>query len=268
VARFDPNSAPDPDAVPLPVLGMAIDAQAPHDSGEHCHQRAQLLYAVGGVMDVQIGRLRCVLPPMQAAWIPSGLPHTVRASKPFAYRSLYLDPEAFAGQLPERAQVLAVSPLLRELMIVAVEWPLAPLDELQQRLLAVLLDQLREAPEQPLSLVMPGDRRLLQLFQQLQEVPARGLALGTWVPTLGLTLRNANRLCRQQTGMTLSVWCQQLRLMEASRLLAEGEPVARVAEHLGYAQESAFIAMFRRATGVAPGRSLRLLKSQYRPEAP
>ncbi len=42
--------------------------------------------------------------------------------------------------------------------------------------------------------------------------------------------------------------------MAALRKLAAGEPVTAVALDLGYESQSAFIAMFRRALGVTPGR--------------
>ncbi|UGA40541.1 helix-turn-helix domain-containing protein [Chromobacterium haemolyticum] len=64
---------------------------------------------------------------------------------------------------------------------------------------------------------------------------------------------------QQQTGLGFSAWRRQLKIMEASRLLAEGESVSRVATELGYAQDSAFIAMFRRHAGLTPGQLKRLL---------
>ncbi|MCP3702222.1 MAG: helix-turn-helix transcriptional regulator, partial [Alteromonas sp.] len=36
--------------------------------------------------------------------------------------------------------------------------------------------------------------------------------------------------------------------------IAQGDPVARVAQDLGYESQSAFISMFRKALGKTPGR--------------
>jgi len=60
------------------------------------------------------------------------------------------------------------------------------------------------------------------------------------------------RLFRDQVGMTLGKWRQQLRLMEAMRLLAEGAKVTHAALDAGYSTPSAFIAMFRKALGTTP----------------
>jgi AraC-like DNA-binding protein len=57
-----------------------------------------------------------------------------------------------------------------------------------------------------------------------------------------------------QTGMSFGAWRQQLRLLRALERLAAGEAVSTLALELGYASPSAFIAMFKRALGVPPGR--------------
>ena len=50
---------------------------------------------------------------------------------------------------------------------------------------------------------------------------------------------------------------ERLRLLQALRLLAAGDPVTSVALDLGYASTSAFIFMFKRAIGTTPGRYFR-----------
>jgi AraC-like DNA-binding protein len=52
--------------------------------------------------------------------------------------------------------------------------------------------------------------------------------------------------------MGFTQWRQQVRLAEAVGRLAKGEPVARIAEGLGYNSASAFTAMFHRALGTTP----------------
>jgi AraC-like DNA-binding protein len=54
--------------------------------------------------------------------------------------------------------------------------------------------------------------------------------------------------------MTFRQWQQQARLLGGLVRLAEGESVTSVALDVGYENPSAFIAMFRRALGVTPGR--------------
>ncbi len=54
--------------------------------------------------------------------------------------------------------------------------------------------------------------------------------------------------------MTFGAWRHQVRLLKALEMLAGGHGVTAVALDLGYQSPSAFIAMFRRALGVSPGR--------------
>ena len=58
--------------------------------------------------------------PLQAAWLPAGVPHRTVLHGRFAYRSL-LEPSAFA-ELPDSVQVLEVGPLMRELILRMTGW--------------------------------------------------------------------------------------------------------------------------------------------------
>ena len=57
--------------------------------------------------------------------------------------------------------------------------------------------------------------------------------------------------------MTVGKWRQQLRLMQAMRLLADGAKVTHAALEAGYSTASAFIAMFGRALGTTPANYFR-----------
>jgi AraC-like DNA-binding protein len=52
--------------------------------------------------------------------------------------------------------------------------------------------------------------------------------------------------------MTFGKWRQQLRLLRAVELIANGEKVISAALDAGYANPSAFTAMFRRQLGMTP----------------
>ena len=67
-----------------------------------------------------------------------------------------------------------------------------------------------------------------------------------------MSRRTLTRLFRQQTGMSVAAWRQQVRLLEALSLLAMGRPVTTVAYDVGYDSPSSFTAMFHKVFGVAP----------------
>jgi len=68
----------------------------------------------------------------------------------------------------------------------------------------------------------------------------------------GAGKRTVERLFQEEVGMTFGKWRQQLRLMQAMRLLAEGAKVTHAALEAGYSTPSAFISMFRKALGTTP----------------
>ena len=59
------------------------------------------------------------------------------------------------------------------------------------------------------------------------------------------------------TGQSMHRYIIAIRIAHAKRWLAEGVPISIVAQRCGYSQESAFIYMFRRETGVTPGEYLK-----------
>jgi AraC-like DNA-binding protein len=68
----------------------------------------------------------------------------------------------------------------------------------------------------------------------------------------GASKRSVERLFQQEIGMSFGKWRQQLRLMQAMRLLAEGAKVTHAALESGYSTPSAFIFMFRKVLGTTP----------------
>lgn len=100
---------------------------------------------------------------------------------------------------------------------------------------------------------MRAGRRLRRIAALLLRDPGSGATLEQLAARAGASGRTVNRQFLQQTGMGFSAWRQQLKIMEACSRLGTGQRVIQVASDLGYAHESAFIAMFRKATGRTPG---------------
>ncbi|WP_211825027.1 AraC family transcriptional regulator [Kistimonas asteriae] len=242
----------DPDTLACPLMGIAVDV-GPHESPCHQHQKAQLLYAVEGSMTITMADTMCILSPNRAAWLPPGIEHSTR-TQGFHYRSLYFDTRYFSS-LPDSECLLNVTPLFRELILRVCEWELDyPEDGAEMRLAIVLQDELNSAARAELMLPLPQDRRLRVIADHLLQHPEDGRTLTQLATDVGASSRTISRHFRYETGMSFSDWRQQLRLLKALELLSEKLPVSEVSTQLGFASDSAFIAMFRRQTGVSPGR--------------
>jgi AraC-like DNA-binding protein len=237
---------------PMPVAALAADY--PHGAfiEAHRHRRAQLLYAIEGVMLIEAQAGRWVVPPTRAVWLDAGLEHTVRMSGNVRMRTVFIEPGAAEG-LPQGNCVVDVPPLLRELILAAVQVPLdyatGSRDELLMRL---LLAELSAIPRLPLYLPWPADERLRRLCDAILAAPDEGHEIAQWAELLGMAERTLHRAFQRETGMTLGRWRQHARLFLALERLAHGEKIVSVALDHGYTSQSAFAAMFKRHFGVAP----------------
>ena len=249
-----PEDSLDVEAVNRSVTFRIREYQVPHRVATHRHRRAQLLYASRGVMQVTTGAGIWVVPPYRAVWLPPETDHEVVSHGALALRNLYFEP-ACCSQLPRECCVVTVSPLLRELILYAVQLP-PDYDEsgADGRLMRVIIDQIRQLPVAPLYLPLAEEPRLRMIMDALQADPADQRSLEEWGARVGASARTLARLFQSQTGFTFGQWRQQVRLLAALDRLARGQSVTSVASDLGYEKQSAFITMFKRALGKTPGR--------------
>lgn len=214
----------------------------------------QLAYASRGVMTVETPEGAWVVPPHRAVWIPAGITYGVRMSGRVSVRTLFFRPR-LRGRLPGTCTAVEVTPLVRELVLHAAQQnTMRRADPAARRLARLLLDLLAALPAQPLQLPMPTDPRARKAADLLLAEPGERPPLAQVARTAGASGRTLERLFLEETGMTLGRWRRRLRLVEALRLLAGGEPVTRVALDVGYATPSAFVSAFRRELGRTPGR--------------
>jgi AraC-like DNA-binding protein/mannose-6-phosphate isomerase-like protein (cupin superfamily) len=239
-------------SVPRVVTVMAKNYRGGFWVTPHRHRRAQLLYAVSGVMQVTTAVGSWVVPPNRAVWVPANVGHDVRMSGDVAIRTLYVDTTRPAG-LPKACTVVEVSPLLRELILALLEEPVQYDLKGRGALIAnLILRELRTMEVAPLHLPIPEDPRLARLCDSIMARPDMGATLETLSASAGASVRTIARLFRRETGLSFRRWREQARLIQALKLLGEGRSVGRVAEKVGYRSASAFSAMFRRALGREP----------------
>lgn len=246
--------------IPRPIAATATDYPPGHKIDWHIHRRAQLIHDLDGVISVNTEVGKWVIPPELAVWVPAGIEHRVETVGRVRLRSLFIAADATRG-MPEECCVVSVSPLLKALIIEAVELPkLYEPEGPDGRVMAVIMDQLRTLNPTPLSLPIPTDPRLRRVTDVLIDNPANQDGLEKWAETAGASARTLARLFIKDTSLTFGAWRQQARLLKALEWLSQGKSVTAIALDLGYESPSAFIAMFRRAMGMPPGRYIK--KSQ------
>ncbi|MBW8727983.1 MAG: helix-turn-helix domain-containing protein [Inquilinus limosus] len=233
---------------------MPIEIRRFHHDGRfdgpiHAHERGQLFALHRGLALIRSGAGDWIMPSGRLCWMPAGVPHGVLTLGPVAGLSLYLD----AADLPPRPAVLRAPALALSL--------LARIGEVEgddpgrrDRLLAVLLDELRATPEESLRLPTPRDPRLCRMTAALAADPADPRRLDDWAAALGLPKRTLVRRFKAETGLSFVQWRHHARLIRAAALLGDGVSVTEAALAVGYDSVSAFITRFRAGFGVTPGR--------------
>ena len=234
-----------------PVVGMSDLYHAGYVDAYHSHERAQLSYALSGVMSVATDETTFVLPPNRAIWLPAGTRHQVSCRGEVELNLLYIDPD-LPGQ-PAGCRVFDV-PLLAHALIQEILTFEHEYDESgrEGRIVRLLVEEIQRMPPVPLSAPMPRDRRLRRVCDQIIADPSDQRDLDELAKVAGMGRRTFTRSFREETGMAFAMWRQQIRLMSAISMLGEGRSITNIAYDVGYESPSSFTAMFHRVLGVAP----------------
>lgn len=235
-----------------PMAAMDVNWPTGTSTGWHSHPRGQLLFAIEGMMMINVAGGAWVIPPNRALWVQAGEAHDVKMSGNVQMRTVFIDTSK-VDALPAKTRVLNVSPLLRELIVAATSIPLNyAVGSRDERVMQLLIDELHGADVLPLFLPMPADPRIGEICNALINYPADTSTAAQWAEKLAVSSKTIHRVFFKQTGMSFAQWREQARLFIAIRRLAAGDKIIDVALDCGYASPSAFTAMFKRHFGVPP----------------
>jgi AraC-like DNA-binding protein len=218
----------------------------------HRHPSHQIVYPSSGAVSVTTPAGTWITPTNRAIWIPAGCWHEHRFHGNTQFHGVALDPNRYR-QGPRAPTVLAVNPLMRELIVACSQTEAIEADE-HHRMLAVLHDQLQTTSiREPFWIPTPLDSRLRQACALIADNLTMPLTLQQISNRIGVGERTLSRLFGEELAMTFPQWRTQLRLHHAVMLLAERHDVTSVALKCGWATPSAFIDTYRRAFGHTPG---------------
>ena len=237
----------DPDALGLPVVGIAADFGR-QGAGEHHHSMGQLLFTQIGCVSISLHGQRCMLPPGRVVWIPPYTAHRAEMKGVVGYRSIYLNADAFPT-LPRNVAVFETTELLRAAMervaraAFDTDWKSGK----SAAILTVCLNEIDSAQQAPTVLQWPVDSRLRCALTD--DLPP---ALNVLAKGVGASEKTIGRIFLRETGLSYRQWRQQWRLLKSIELLTKYPMLTPVTQALGFSSDSAFIAFFRKMTGHAP----------------
>jgi AraC-like DNA-binding protein/quercetin dioxygenase-like cupin family protein len=236
----------------LIVRTLDVTYAAGTRTGAHAHDWHQLIHASTGVLNVRTGRGAWVLPAGRALWVPADIAHDIDFVGEARLRTLYVRPRPGDG-LPDQIGVVAVSPLLRELILRATrDHALDERRPVDAALAAVILDEFRHSSAPPFQLPLPQSPGLHRAASLMAD--AAGAGMTALAQAAGFGKRTLERRFRAETGMSPARWRRHRRFLAAVERLASGTSVKTAAAEAGYASPSAFVAAFRREFGVTPAR--------------
>lgn len=104
-----------------------------------------------------------------------------------------------------------------------------------------------------LGLMAQRDPLLRRLQLLVEQWPARQLGVQPLAEALSISARTLARRVQALTGMAVAEQVRLIKLNQAGeRLILTAEPIARISEALGYADESSFRRSFKQVTGYTP----------------
>ncbi|CAM3651109.1 helix-turn-helix transcriptional regulator [Halomonas sp. FME1] len=242
----------DSDVFAQAAIALKVAPELNHSGiSPHDHRKGQLILSLRGAVSCEVQNALWLVPPQHAVWIPGGTPHSCRVTQNARTCFLFVEPDA--AVMPEACCTVAITPLVRELILHLAEQELTYLSEGKTaRLVAVLLEQLSDAPVKELHLPISDHPKIRQIADTLFADPGDRTTLRQWAARLATSERSLARLVQSTTGLSFGRWRQQLHLMIALSHLAEGASVQSVAGTLGYDSVNAFITMFKKALGKSP----------------
>ncbi|WP_083444980.1 helix-turn-helix domain-containing protein [Pseudorhodobacter aquimaris] len=235
----------------LPVVAwsgpLPKDTQLPAHSGQ-----AMVLFCFDGLMRVEVDEDRWFIPDRYGIWIPAGTVPRVKTSDDIEFQAFQLHPKFDARiAMPQQPTVLRATPLIRGIARRLTQ-P-APLTVAQQRRLGwVALDEIARLERPNLHLPGSDDARVSAVMAHVMADPRRAASLSQLARTIGSSERTLSRLFLTETGMTWRDWRDRLRFVLSLEGLQAGKGSTDIAVSLGYSSPSAFVAAFRRQSGMTP----------------
>lgn len=236
-----------------PATAIKVDfADYEAEGTQHQHPQGQLVLALHGAVTCRAERAVWIVPPDCAVWVPGGVLHSNRVTANARLAYLFVEPGA--SVLPAECCTLAVSPMLREMILRVAELCEGHARDAHfDRLVRVMLDELASMPRGGLDLPVSDHPKIAVITAALLADPSDRRSVGQWAEHIAVGERSLKRLMVQETGLSFGRWRRQLHLVVALRELAGGATVQQVSNALGYESTTAFIIMFKKALGTTPG---------------
>ncbi|WP_197381630.1 AraC family transcriptional regulator [Mycolicibacterium mengxianglii] len=224
-------------------------------TGWHSHDVHQIEYALHGVVEVETNSAHYLLPPQQAAWIPAGLEHQAIMNPDVRTVAVMFDPTLIADG-GDRARILAVSPLIREMMIYALRWPIErPVGCPQSDgFFRTMADLVTEALDHEAPLSLPTSQNpIVEAATAYTKAHLDSVTIQDVSRAVSVSERTLRRLFQDSLGLSWRTYLMHTRMLRAMALLAAPEQTVReTSTAVGFDSVSSFTRAFAQFAGETP----------------
>jgi len=224
-------------------------------TGWHSHEVHQIEYALHGVVEVETDSAHYLLPPQQAAWIPAGLDHQAVMNPDVKTVAVMFD-RALIPDGGDRARILAVSPLIREMMVYALRWPIdrAHGDDMSDGFFHTLAALVCEALEHEAPLSLPvSDNPIVAAAMDYTKQHLTTVTCEQVSRAVLVSERTLRRMFADTLGLSWRTYLLHARMLRAMALLAAPmQSVQDTATAVGFDSVSSFTRAFAQFCGETP----------------
>ncbi|RMX02220.1 AraC family transcriptional regulator [Corticibacter populi] len=234
------------------------------DGHAHQHDHLQIVLPVRGAMEIEVGGRGARLDHRQAALIVPQARHDQHARAPNCFLVLDCPTESLPARQLDAWQRQPFMPMPAHLHLL-VEYlsrqaadaaapgmvgpPIAPLGA------ALLLQALQADPAQGFMPASASAQRMLRVQQQVRSQLDHPWTVAEMACIAHWSASRLQAIFPQHTGLTPQQWLQRERLQLACRLLVHTpQSIAAIAQHCGYAGQSALTRAMRRNGYATPAR--------------
>jgi len=224
-------------------------------TGWHFHDVHEIEYACRGMVEVRTQAGHYLLPPHQAAWIPAGLHHQTTLHAGAQTLAVLFEP----GLVPvagDRVRIIAVSALLREMMLYSARWPITrtesgvEADSFFQALGYVVAEALDD--ERPLNLPASADP-VVTAATDYTRAHLERVTVSDVTRAIGVSERTLRRIFSTHLGMSWRSYLLRARVLRSMAMLAQPDrSVLEVSIAVGFDDVGAFARSFARHCGETP----------------
>jgi AraC-like DNA-binding protein len=247
------------------MRSLALDLRSyPGESHAHDHPYHQVILALEGGLDMEIGGRAGRVDSARGALVPAGTLHAFAGVGRNRFLTLDIgktSPAEPARLLAKPTPYFAVPRAVEHLLAYVASRPNELGEEAADHVAPLLAAALAE-----ISAEAQTPETVLKATAYMRGAYARAIGNDDVARAAGISTSHLQALFQQWLGLTPGRYLGEIRLDRAKdRLLGSTEPIVEIALGVGFSEQSAFTRAFRRRFGESPAAYRRRLEGRLEP---